>query len=99
VTTLSLSRLGPSDSAGIIHGITRDKSLPDDVVEQILSRADGVPLFIEELTRSLLDNGLMRETAESFILDGPLPSLAIPTTLQASLVARLDLLGSAKDWP
>jgi class 3 adenylate cyclase len=97
VTTLSLSRLGPSDSAGIIHGITRDKSLPDDVVEQILSRADGVPLFIEELTRSLLDNGLIRETAERFILDGPLPSLAIPTTLQASLVARLDLLGSAKD--
>ena len=63
VTTLSLSRLGPSDSAGIIRGITRDRALPDVVVEQILSRTDGVPLFIEELTRTLLESGLLRETA------------------------------------
>ena len=97
VTTLSLSRLGRSDSAGIIRGITQDKALPDVVVEQILSRTDGVPLFIEELTRTLLESGLLRETADRYVLDGPLPPLAIPKTLQASLVARLDLLGSAKD--
>ena len=97
VTTLSLSRLGRSDSAGIIRGITQDKALPDVVVEQILSRTDGVPLFIEELTRTLLESGLLRETADHYVLDGPLPPLAIPKTLQASLVARLDLLGSAKD--
>ena len=97
VTTLSLSRLGRSDSAGIIRGITQDKALPDVVVEQILSRTDGVPLFIEELTRMMLESGLLRETADRYVLDEPLPPLAIPTTLQASLVARLDLLGSAKD--
>lgn len=97
VTMLPLSRLGQRDSAGIIGGITRNKPLPDDVIEQILSRTDGVPLFIEELTHVLLENGLLRETPDSYVLDGPLPPLAIPTTLQASLVARLDLLGSARD--
>ena len=89
--------MAASDSAGIIRGITQDKALPDVVVEQILSRTDGVPLFIEELTRTLLESGLLRETADRYVLDGPLPPLAIPKTLQASLVARLDLLGPAKD--
>ena len=93
VTMLPLSRLGRRDSAGIIAGITRDKALPDAVVEQILAHADGVPLFIEELTSTLLESGLLRETADRYVLDGPLPPLAIPTTLQASLVARLDRLG------
>ncbi len=57
---------------------------------------DGVPLFIEEFTRSLLESGLLRETTKSYVLDQPLPPLAVPTTLQASLVAHLDRLGSAK---
>jgi len=97
VTMLPLSRLGRRDSASIIGGIARDKALPDVVVEQILSHTDGVPLFIEELTSMLLESGLLRETLDSYVLDGPLPSLAVPTTLQASLVARLDRLGPAKD--
>src|SRR5690606_35793434 len=97
VTTLSLSRLGPNDSADIIRGIAQEKPLPGDVVEQILSRTDGVPLFIEELTHTLLESGLLRETVEGYVLDGPLPSRAIPTTLQTSLLARLDMLGSARD--
>ncbi|MFI5015731.1 MAG: AAA family ATPase [Hyphomicrobiales bacterium] len=97
VTMLPLSRLGRRDSAGIIGGITRDKGLPDVVVEQILARTDGVPLFIEELTKTLLESGLLRERADSYALDGPLPPLAIPATLQASLVARLDRLGAGKD--
>ncbi|MDH2384430.1 AAA family ATPase [Bradyrhizobium sp. CER78] len=95
VTMLSLSRLGRSESAGIIGDIARDKVLPEAVVEQILSRTDGVPLFIEELTRTLLEDGPLREAADGRVLDGALPSLAIPTTLQASLAARLDLLGGA----
>jgi class 3 adenylate cyclase/DNA-binding SARP family transcriptional activator len=97
VSMLSLSRLSPLDSAAIIGGITQDKALPDAVAGQILERADGVPLFIEELTNSLLESGAFRETADSYALDESLPRLAIPTTLQASLVARLDRLGSAKD--
>jgi tetratricopeptide (TPR) repeat protein len=97
VTMLPLRRFGRRDSAGIIGGITRGKPLPSAVVEQILSRSDGVALFIEELTRMLLESGPLRETTESYVLDGSLPPLAVPTTLQASLVARLDRLGSGKD--
>ena len=97
VTVLPLSRLGRSDSAGIIASVSRDKVLPDAVVEQILARTDGVPLFIEELTRSLLEHELLRETSDSYVLEGPPPPLAIPATLQASLAARLDLLGAVKD--
>jgi len=97
VTMLPLSRLGRRDSAGIIGGVAQGRKLPDIVVEQILAHTDGVPLFIEELTSTLLESGHLRETADGYVLDGPLPSLAIPTTLQASLLARLDRLASVKD--
>jgi class 3 adenylate cyclase/DNA-binding SARP family transcriptional activator len=97
VTTLPLSRFGRRDSANIIGGVTRGKALPDAVVEQILSHTDGVALFIEELTSMLLESGPLRETTESYVLDRSLRPLAVPTTLQASLVARLDRLGSGKD--
>jgi class 3 adenylate cyclase/tetratricopeptide (TPR) repeat protein len=98
VTTLSLSRLGRRDSAGIIGSVAKGKALPSEVVDQILSHADGIPLFIEELTSSLLESGVLRESSGGYVMDGPLPPLlAIPTTLQASLVARFDRLGPAKD--
>jgi class 3 adenylate cyclase len=97
VTMLPLSRLGRRDSAGIIDGVTKNKALPDPVVEQVLAHTDGVPLFIEELTSTLLESGLLRETPDRYVLDGPLPPLAMPTTLQASLVARLDRLGPVND--
>ena len=97
VSMLPLNRLGRRDSAAIMAGVARDKALPDAVVDQVLAHADGVPLFIEELTSTLLESGVLRETAEGYALDGPLPELAIPTTLQASLVARLDRLASVKD--
>jgi class 3 adenylate cyclase/DNA-binding SARP family transcriptional activator len=97
VTMLTLSRLGRRDSAGILDGVTKGKVLPETVVEQILAHTDGVPLFIEELTSTLLESGVLRETADGYLLDGPLPPLAIPSTLQDSLVARLDRLGSVKD--
>ena len=97
VTILALSRLGRRDSARIVAGVTRDKPLPDAVVEQVIAHTDGVPLFIEELTSTLLESGMLRETSDRYVLDGPLPPLAIPTTLQDSLVARLDRLASPKD--
>src|SRR5262249_53335713 len=92
-----LSRLGRRDSTDILAGVTKGKALPDAVVEQVLAHSDGVPLFIEELTSTLLESGLLRETADRYLLDGPLPPLAVPTTLQASLVARLDRLALVKD--
>jgi class 3 adenylate cyclase len=97
VTMLPLSRLGRRDSAGMLNGLTKGRVLPDAVVEQVIEHTDGVPLFIEELTSTLLESGLLRETTDRYVLDEPLPPLAVPATLQASLVARLDLLGSAKE--
>jgi DNA-binding SARP family transcriptional activator/class 3 adenylate cyclase/predicted ATPase len=97
VTMLPLSRLGRRDSASIIDGVAQGKTLPDIVVQQILARTDGVPLFIEELTSMLLESGQLRDTADGYVHDEPLPSLAIPTSLQASLLARLDRLASVKD--
>src|SRR5205814_7965667 len=90
VTVLPLSRFGRRDSADLLAGITKGKALPAAVVEQVLAHADGIPLFMEELTNSLLESGVLRETSNSYVLDGLLPPLAVPSTLQASLVARLD---------
>jgi predicted ATPase len=97
VTMLPLSRLGRRESTGLIAGVAQGKALPDLIVQQILAHTDGVPLFIEELTITLLESGHLRETSDSYVLDGPLPSLAIPTTLQTSLLARLDRLASVKE--
>ncbi len=97
VTMLPLSRLGRRDSAGIIASVAKHKVLPDEVVQQVLAHTDGVPLFVEELTRTLLEGGLLREATDSYVLDRPLSPLAVPTTLQDSLVARLDRLGPGKD--
>ena len=97
VMMLPLSRLGRGDSARMLSRLTNGKALPDAVAQHVLAHTDGVPLFIEELTSMLLESGFLRETGDCYALDGPLPPLAIPTTLQASLVARLDRLSSVKD--
>src|SRR5262249_14363792 len=97
VSMLSLRRLGRRDSAGIIAGVSKGKAMPDAVIEQVLAHTDGVPLFIEELTSSLLESGLLRETANRYVLDGPLPPRAIPATLRDSLMARLDRLAPGKE--
>jgi len=70
--------------------------LPDEIVARIVERTDGVPLFVEELTKSVLESGLLREEADRYVLDGALPRLAIPTSLHASLLARLDRLASVR---
>jgi len=70
--------------------------LPDEIIAQIVERTDGVPLFVEELTKNILESGLLREEDDRYVLEGPLPPLAIPTTLHASLAARLDRLASVR---
>jgi class 3 adenylate cyclase/predicted ATPase len=96
-STLTLNRLGRSDGQALIMDVTRGKALPVEVRNQIIGRTDGVPLFIEELTKTVLESGLLRETDDHFELTGPLPILAIPSTLHASLLARLDRLAAVKD--
>ncbi|HZM28100.1 MAG TPA: tetratricopeptide repeat protein, partial [Gemmatimonadales bacterium] len=97
ISSVALSRLDRSEVGAVAAGITGGKTLPNDILDQIFARTDGVPLFIEELTTSLLETGLLRETANHYVLEGPLPLLAIPSTLHASLLARLDRLGMVKD--
>lgn len=94
---MSLSCLGRSEGQALILGITEGKCLPPVVMEQILAKTDGVPLFIEELTKTVLESGLLRDAGGRYELCGPLPPLAIPSTLHASLLARLDRLAAVKD--
>jgi class 3 adenylate cyclase/tetratricopeptide (TPR) repeat protein len=97
VTTIPLTRLGRSDGAALVRRITAGKTLPDEVMNQILARTDGVPLFIEELTKMVLESALLHERDGHYVLERPLPSLAIPTTLHASLMARLDRLAPVRE--
>ena len=94
VVTLGLDRLGRDEGTELVAKVARGKALPAEVIEQIAARTDGVPLFVEELTKSVLESGLLRETADE--LQGPLPAPAIPTSLRDSLLARLDRLASVK---
>src|SRR6266513_371303 len=72
------------------------KRLPAEVLKEIVDKTDGVPLFVEELTKMVLESGLVQAQEDQYLLTGPLPSLAIPTTLQDSLTARLDRLTTVK---
>jgi predicted ATPase len=96
VTMLALNRLDRRDRTALVQEIAAGKALPDKIVAQIANRADGVPLFVEELTKSVLESGLLREARDRYVLDRALPPLAIPMTLHASLLARLDRLASAR---
>jgi class 3 adenylate cyclase/tetratricopeptide (TPR) repeat protein len=97
VTTLALNRLGEREAGALVDGVTGGKSLPPEVLSRILDHADGIPLFIEELTKTVLEGKLLREEASGYALAGPLPPLAIPSTLNASLMARLDRLAPVKE--
>ena len=96
VTKLTLNRLDRGDRTVLVEQICGGKALPDEVVAQIADRTDGVPLFIEELTKSVLESGLLREEADRYVLDGALPPFAIPTSLHDSLMSRLDRLASVR---
>ena len=96
-TTIPLTRLGRRDGTALVLRVTGGKPLPKEVMEHILAHTDGVPLFVEELTKMVLEGGLLQERNGEYVLEGPLPSLAIPTTLQTSLMARLDRLSLVRD--
>jgi predicted ATPase len=94
---LTLSRLGRRQVPQMIEQATGGRQLPPEVVQQIVAKTDGVPLFVEELTKMVLESGLLTETDGHYELSGPLPPLAIPSTLQDSLMARLDRLASVRE--
>jgi class 3 adenylate cyclase/predicted ATPase len=97
VTRLALNRLARSATQAIIERITRGKRLPDGLLEEIAAKTDGVPLFVEEMTKAVIESGAMRETSGAYHLEGPMSGLAVPTTLHDSLMARLDRLDGVKD--
>jgi predicted ATPase len=96
VTPLVLTRLVRQQVEEMVLRVTGGKPLPAEVVQQIVVKTDGIPLFVEELVKTILESGLVREEADRYILTGPLPPLAIPTTLQDALMARLDRLAPVK---
>jgi class 3 adenylate cyclase/predicted ATPase len=97
VTMLTMSRLSDRQAASLIAGITGGRALPAELVEHIVAKTDGIPLFIEELTKAVLESELIAAAEDHYVLATPLTDLAIPDTLQDSLSARLDRLGPAKE--
>jgi predicted ATPase len=97
ITPLPLSRLARRQGASMIEAVAGGKTLPPEVLDQIVARTDGVPLFVEELTKTLIESGLLQESGDRYTLNGSLSSLTIPTTIHDSLLARLDRLGAAKE--
>jgi class 3 adenylate cyclase/predicted ATPase len=97
VSSLPLTRLGRRDGALMVDRVVGEKSLPTEVITQILAKTDGVPLFVEQLTKTVLESGLLNDVGDRYELVGTLPPLAIPATLHDSLVARLDRLAPVKE--
>ncbi len=93
VSMLALSRLGGRDGAALVEHLAGNAGLPQATVEEIVERADGVPLFVEELTKAVVESGDLDDRVGAVLAASPLPNLAIPATLHASLIARLDRLG------
>jgi class 3 adenylate cyclase/tetratricopeptide (TPR) repeat protein len=97
VTSLGLNRLAPRQRAAMIAGITGGKALPAEIADQIVDRSDGVPLFVEELTMAVVESGTLTDMGDRYTAVGPLTPLAIPASLQALLIARLDRLAPVRE--
>jgi predicted ATPase/class 3 adenylate cyclase len=97
VTLVSLPRLQNRMSAEMIARVAGDQLLPKEIADQILARTDGVPLFMEELTKAVVESGALTEVGNRYTRAGTSPPLVIPTTLHASLLARLDRLAPARE--
>src|SRR4029453_2190868 len=97
MTPLTLTRLERPQVEALLTHLAGGKALPAEVVAYIVARTDGVPLYVEELTKMLLASPLLREEESQYVLTGPLRTMAIPETLQDALMARLDQLNTAKE--
>jgi predicted ATPase len=97
VSTLTLGRLDRNDVESMVARVTGGRAPPPEVMKQIVDKTDGNPLFVEELTKAVLEAGILVEDGDGYRLEGPLAPLAIPETLQDSLMARLDRLAPVKE--
>jgi predicted ATPase len=96
ITEMTLNHLSHTQVEQLVYRITDGKTLPHGVLQQILEKTDGVPLFVEELTKAILESGQLKAVDGHYELAGSLSTLAIPATLQDSLMARLDRLMTGK---
>jgi class 3 adenylate cyclase/tetratricopeptide (TPR) repeat protein len=94
---ISLGRLDPSHAQTLAAQVAGGKPLPREVLGQIVAKTDGIPLFVEELTKTVLEGGLLIDGGDAYRLEGPLAQFAIPATLQDSLMARLDRFAAVKE--
>jgi class 3 adenylate cyclase/tetratricopeptide (TPR) repeat protein len=97
VASMQLNRFGRRHAIAMVDCVTGGKALPAGILEEIVAKTDGVPLFVEELTKTVLESGLLREENGGYVLDHEMTPLAIPSTLQDSLMARLDRLAPVKE--
>lgn len=96
VAVFSLNRLTRRQSVQLIKTMTEGRALPNEIVEQIVAKTDGVPLFVEEVTKNVFESDLLKNEADRYVPKGRLSGLEIPATLKDSLTARLDQLGATK---
>ncbi len=94
---IPLKRLVNTDVAEIVEDVAAGHAVPAEVCDLIAAKTDGIPLYVQEVTRGLLESGQLRLTEDGYALKGPLPSLSVPNTLKDSLMERLDRLGMAKE--
>jgi len=97
VSGLNLSKLTRGQSAAMVDRVAGGKTLPDDLLDQILAKTDGVPLFVEELTKSILESGELADVGERFEYAGDAHVVTVPATLRDSLMARLDRYAPVKE--
>jgi class 3 adenylate cyclase/predicted ATPase len=97
LTRIDLGRLNRVHATAIVNGLARGKRLPTELLREIVAKADGVPLFVEELTKAMLESGAVRETEHAFIVDHALQRVVVPASLHDSLMARLDRLQPFKE--
>jgi DNA-binding winged helix-turn-helix (wHTH) protein/tetratricopeptide (TPR) repeat protein len=95
VTALTLNRLGRRDNAALVACVA-GRTLPAPVLDQIVACSEGVPLFVEEVTKSVLESGILRESDDGYQLAGQATALTVPATLRASLIARIDRLAPVR---
>src|SRR5262249_46712559 len=96
ITEMTLNHLAYAQVAQIVHSMTDWKTLPHEVLAQIVEKTDGMPLFVEEMTKAVVESGHLKEVDDHYALTGSLSTFAIPATLHDSLMARLDRLVTAK---
>jgi class 3 adenylate cyclase/predicted ATPase len=97
VTALTLNRLARRQCVDLVANLCGARDLPAEILESIITKSDGIPLFVEELTKTVLESGLLSEGEGRYELSGPLPPMAVPASLQDSLMARLDRLSPVRE--